>query len=350
MNELKPIPTALVGYGAVAAKMHAPLIEASPALSLQAVVERTTQHCAAKYPQVQTHTSLDSLLEDEQIELLVLTTPNSLHFSMAKQALLAGKHVVVDKPVTIHSHEAEELQELSQELKLLCTVFQNRRLDGDFQTVQQLLREETLGEVRYLESHFDRFRPNIRDNWREKDVPGNGITYDLGTHLVDQLVQLWGAPSAVQATIRSLRPAALADDYFSIELDYGDKLARATAGVLVNAPTPRFLLLGEKGSYQKFGLDVQEAAFTEGKLPIGEHWGKENPENWGILYLGESHQPIPTIPGDYRLFYDNCAQVIRKQASPLVQLDEAILVLKLLEAAFESSRLGKTIPRSEGGW
>ncbi|TNF43813.1 MAG: NAD-binding oxidoreductase, partial [Cytophagales bacterium] len=175
-----PIRTALVGYGSVAEKMHAPLIDVCPDLDLVAVVERNSNKCESKYPRVKTYRSLDDLLQADAADLICITTPNEFHFPMAKQCLLAGKHVVVDKPVTVHSWEAEELQTIASEKGLVCSVFHNRRYDGDFRTLQKLVAEGTLGRLVYVESHFDRFRPQVSENWREKDVPGNGITYDLG--------------------------------------------------------------------------------------------------------------------------------------------------------------------------
>lgn len=350
MNSTKPIKTAIVGFGSVAEKMHAPLIDVCPDLDLVEVVERHSNLCEQQYPGVKTFRSFEELLSEGSSELIVITTPNEFHFPMAKLALESGKHVVVDKPITIHSWQAEELQKLASEKGLICTAFQNRRFDGDFRTVQEILQNGSLGEVHYIESHFDRFRPQPRDNWREKEVPGNGITYDLGTHLIDQICVLWGAPESITATIRKQRPQVVADDYFDIQLDYGNRLARVTAGVLVNAPTPKFLVLGEKGTYQKFGLDVQEEAFKEGRKPIGENWGLEEADKWGKVYLEEKINPYPTLRGDYRFFYNNIAKAILLGEPLLVRLEEAIVVLKLIESAFLSSEQRKTIARSEGGW
>lgn len=350
MKLFSPIRVAIVGFGSVAEKMHAPLIEVCPDLELQAVVERKTNNCEKKYPKVQTYRSLESLLEQNGADLIVVTTPNEFHFPMAKMALEAGKHVVVDKPVTVLSKDAEELFALAEKKNLLCSVFQNRRFDGDFKTLQQIIQQKILGRIVYLESHFDRFRPQISENWREKSVLGNGITYDLGTHLIDQIVLTFGAPLSICADIRMQRNQALADDYFDITLDYGSLKARATAGVMVNAPTPKFLLLGEKGSYQKFGLDVQEAAFKAGEKPEGEFWGVEPSAKWGSLYLENEIIPYPTVNGDYRVFYQNIADQILKGAEPLVRLSEAIGVLKIIEASFQSAHEGRKILRKEGGW
>ncbi len=345
-----PIKTGIVGFGSVAEKMHAPLIEVCPDLELSAVVERHGNRCQEKYPNIKTFRSLEDLLSSDEADLIVITTPNEFHFSMAKQCLLAGKHVVVDKPVPIFSHEAEELNALATEKKLICSVFHNRRYDGDFKTLQKLVGDGDLGRLVYLESHFDRFRPDVSSNWREKDLPGNGITYDLGSHLIDQVVMLFGLPHWIQADIRKQRPQAIADDHFDIVMDFGTVKARVTAGVLVNVATPKFLLLGEKGSYQKFGLDVQEAAFKAGKPPLGPEWGIETEEQWGKIFLGDTEARYPTLPGDYRVFYQNVANAIAGKESLFVTVSQTIPVLKLIEAAFESSKSGKRITQQEGNW
>ena len=346
----KPIRTALVGYGSVAEKMHAPLIAVCPDLDLVAVVERNGNRCEQKFPSVKTFRSVGELLEADAADLICITTPNEFHFSMAKQCLLAGKHVVVDKPVTIYSWEAEELERISREKGLVCSVFQNRRYDGDFLTLQKLVAEKTLGELVYLESHFDRFRPNVSENWREKDVPGNGITYDLGAHLIDQVVLLFGKPTALYSDIRRQRTGAISDDYFDISLFYGEFKARVTAGVLVNVPTPKFLLCGKKGTFQKYFLDVQEQAFKNGRAPQGSDWGMDPEEQWGTLFLDNETLPYPTVPGDYRIFYQNIADTISSNRPLKVTLSQAICVLKLIESAFVSSKEGRKIYQEEGAW
>jgi scyllo-inositol 2-dehydrogenase (NADP+) len=348
MNTL--IRTAIVGFGSVAEKMHAPLIDVCDSLSLTAVVERHGTKCEEKYSGVQTFRSLEELLEADVADLIVITTPNEFHFPMAKQCLLAGKHVVVDKPVTIFSHEAEELNSLAIEKNLILSVFHNRRFDGDVLTIQKMLSEKTLGEVVYLESHFDRFRPEIIENWREKDVPGNGITYDLGVHLIDQIVLFFGLPNWIQADIRKQRTGAIADDYFDIQLDFGLIKARATASVLAASPTPRFLIQGKKGSYAKFGLDVQEAKFKAGQRPEGADWGVEPEEKWGKLFLNDSQEPYPTRNGDYRVFYQNIAEAIQGKSTLLVTIPQTVNVLKIIEASFKSSNEGRRIENEEGGW
>ena len=346
----KPIKTALIGYGSVAEKMHAPLIEVCPDLDFVAVVERNGTRCEEKYPHVTTFKSLEELLQADAADLICITTPNEFHFPMAKQCLLAGKHVVVDKPVTVHSWEAEELQKIASEKGLICSVFHNRRYDGDIRTVQKLVAENILGRLVYLESHFDRFRPQVSENWREKEVPGNGITYDLGVHLIDQIVLLFGAPESIFADIQKQRTNAVSDDYFDISLFYPGFKARVTAGVLVNVATPKFLLLGEKGSYQKFFLDVQEQAFKDGRKPEGADWGVDPEERWGKLYLENETRPLPTENGDYRIFYQNVADAIHQKTPLQVTLPQTIRVLKLIEASFRSAKEGRKIQQQEGAW
>jgi len=347
MNSIK---TALVGYGSVGEKMHAPLISVCQGLELVAVVERTNEKSKVKYPKVQIFKSFEALLASDSVDLIVIVTPNEFHFEQAKAALEHGKHVVVDKPVTLNSAQAIELDNLAKERKLVLSVFQNRRWDGDFRTIQKLLKEKILGQIVHFESHFDRFRPNIVDNWREKDVPGNGITYDLGTHLVDQTLLLLGKPKWVYAEILKQRQGAMADDFFDITLMYEGIKARVTASVMMNAVLPKFLVLGDKGSYSKYGLDVQEKAFKAGQIPEGDDWGIEQPEAWGTLFLADETVPMPTERGDYRHFYQNIADAISKGSPLSVKMEEAILALKILEAAFLSNSAGRRISQEEMNW
>ncbi|TVP52034.1 MAG: oxidoreductase [Mongoliibacter sp.] len=340
---MEKIRTALVGYGSVGEKMHAPLITVCPDLELVAVVERRQEKSKEKYPEVAIFRSLEALLEADAADLIVIVTPNEFHFPQAKMALEAGKHVVVDKPVTIHSLEARELKRIAEEKGVVLSVFQNRRWDGDIRTIQKLLAENVLGRLVHFESHFDRFRPSLAENWREEDVPGNGITYDLGTHLIDQAVMLFGKPDWVYAEILKQRTGAIADDFFDISLRFGSIKVRLTASVLVKAPLPKFLLLGEKGSFVKYGLDVQEKAFKAGELPEGPNWGLEDSESWGMLHLENTSMSYETERGDYRIFYQNIAEAILQKHTLRVTIDQAIAVLEIIEAAFLSQQEGRRI-------
>lgn len=275
----QPLKTGLVGFGRVAQTMHAPLIHQEPLLDLTAVVERHHQKSKEKYPAVTVYRSLEALLAEADVDLIVICTPNEYHFSQAKMALEAGKHVVVDKPITVSSSEAEALLSLAKSKGKLLSAFQNRRWDGDFQTITKLLHEGTLGRIVHFESHFDRFRPEPTENWREQQVPGSGILYDLGAHLIDQALLLFGKPEWVYAEILTQRSGVEADDFFDLTLMYPTTKVRLSASILMNAPLPKFLVLGDKGSYSKYGLDVQEAAFKAGILPGSDHWGEEDPSS-----------------------------------------------------------------------
>jgi scyllo-inositol 2-dehydrogenase (NADP+) len=344
------IKTALVGYGSVGQKMHAPLITVCKDLELTAVVQRSSASAKEKYPQIKVFPSLDQLLAEDAADLIVIATPNEYHFEQAKLALEHGKHVVVDKPVTLKASEAIQLKNLAASKGLILSVFQNRRWDGDILTLKELISKNVLGRLVHFESHFDRFRPEVSDNWREKNVPGNGITFDLGTHLIDQVVMLFGKPEWVYAEILNQRTGALADDFFDITLMYPGLKARVTGSVLMNAPMMRFLVLGEKGSYSKYRLDIQEKKFKENLLPAGDDWGAESPEAYGNVFLENETLAYPTSNGDYRLFYQNVADAILKNSPLAVKMEDAITVLKIIEAAFESNTTGKRIYQTEKEW
>ena len=340
---MKKIKTGLVGYGSVAEKMHAPLIHTSPHLELYGVVERNHEKSKKRYDHVKVFKSLEALLAVEDVQLVVIATPNDCHFFQAKQVLEAGKHLVVDKPMTVNSSEAIELDRLANEKGLVLSIFQNRRWDGDFLTIRKLIDEGTLGRIVHFESHFDRFRPEPKDNWREKDVPGSGILYDLGSHLIDQALLLFGKPDWVYAEILKQRPNVQADDFFDISMQFGQVKVRLTASIYVNAVLPKFMLLGEKGTYLKHGLDVQEQALKEERLPIGEAWGVEPEENWGKIYLEDRSLAYPTINGDYRQFYDNVALAILEDKPLAVTAGEAINCLQVIEACRLSHAEGRRV-------
>jgi scyllo-inositol 2-dehydrogenase (NADP+) len=337
------IRTALVGYGSVGQNIHAPLITVCLDLELVAVVERNQEKSKLRYPDITIFKNLEDLLMADAADLIVIATPNALHFEQAKMALAAGKHVVVDKPVTVYSWQAKELKRMADERKLILSVFQNRRWDADFCTIQKMLSEGVLGRIVHFESHFDRFRPLLTGNWKEKDLPGCGLTYDLGTHLIDQAVMLFGKAEWVYADILKQRTGAVVDDFFDITLMFADIKARLTASVMVKAPLPKFLLLGEKGSYVKYGLDVQEKAFKEGQMPAGTNWGVEDESAWGIVHLENTSIPYPSESGDYRVFYQNIADAILRDAVLNVSMDQAITVLEIIEAAFLSHKEGRRV-------
>ncbi|TVR13040.1 MAG: oxidoreductase [Balneolaceae bacterium] len=343
----RPIQTAIIGYGKAAKIFHVPLLKSSVDFNVISVLQRTKSDAKKDFPEVKIVRDLKDLLKDDTIELVVITTPNHNHFEQAFEALSADKHVVVEKPFTVTSEEAEKLIRLAQSKKRVLTAFQNRRWDGDFLTIKKLINEKSVGQIVEFESAFNRFRNFLRDDaWKEKDLPGSGIMYDLAPHLVDQSVLLFGMPQKVFADIRAQRGGD-ADDWFEINFYYSGVKVKLKAGMLVPEHSPRMILRGDKGTYIKFGLDLQEQALADGNMPEGENWGQEPEENWGTLYKelnGEIvSERVKTVAGNYPAFYKELAYSIRKKQTPPVLPDTAKNVIKLLELAKESHLYGRVV-------
>jgi predicted dehydrogenase len=320
---------------------HAPLISTNPLLRLTHIVQRHGDEAANAYPQAKIVRDLDELLGDSTVQLVVVATPNPTHFEIAQSALQAGKNVVIDKPFTNSTTEADELITLSREMGRLLSVFQNRRWDGDFLTVRQILEKRLLGRVAEFESRFDRFRPTRNPKaWREQPLPGSGLLYDLGSHLLDQAVVLFGRPSTVYAELRRQRENAVADDSVLIHLEFSQVRATLRAGVLVCAPSPRFVLYGTEGSYVKYGLDPQEAALKSGALPGPMDWGDEKEEAWGTLTHCDpapQREIYPTLPGSYPSYYTNIARALRGEEELAVKPEQAREIIRLIELAEQSN-------------
>ena len=270
------------------------------------------------FPDAKISRSMEQLLEMDEVELVIITTPNSSHFSYAKQALQAGKHVVVDKPFTIESSEAKELIDIAKEMGKVVSVYQNRRYDSDFLTIQEILAENTLGNILEFEAHYDRFVPQIKQNaWREESLPGCGMLFDLGSHLIDQAFCLFGLPHTITADLRSQRPHAKTDDYFDIRLDYGHMRVLLKCSMLVLEFGPRYTIHGDKGSYIKFGIDPQEKHLRSNELPNQDsNWGAEDEKDYGQITtesLGKIHRHIKKSKnGNYGLYYENLYLAIRE--------------------------------------
>jgi scyllo-inositol 2-dehydrogenase (NADP+) len=343
------IGVGLIGYGAAARVFHAPFIESVPRLKLRKVVERNGDEARRLYPHVEVVRDAADLLRDERVALVVVTTPNASHFELARQSLLAGKHVVVEKPFTNTSGEALGLIELARRQTRLLSVNHNRRWDGDFLTVRRILEAGLLGRLVEYESHYDRFRDRPREgSWREEAGPGSGILFDLGSHLIDQALVLFGLPRAVTADIRRQREFAQADDYFELALDYGGLKATLKAGMLVREPGPRFSLHGTEGSFVKHGMDPQEEALKRGLKPSGPDWGLEPAERWGTLdaQVGglRVRGRVETLAGSYQSFYRNVADAIEGVAELAVRPEEALDTIRIIETALQSSEQKRTIP------
>ena len=296
--------TGIIGFGMSARVFHAPFLITNPKYKWTAVVERNSNHAQSFYPSIKTYRSFEELVNDAGIELIIITTPNETHFPYAKQAMLSGKHVVVEKPFTITSEEAEELINISKQTKKILSVYHNRRYTSDFLTIKEVIDNNLLGEIAEFESRFDRYRREAKANaWREKPLPGSGVLYDLGPHLIDQALCLFGLPKFISADIRHQRPHAVADDYFDIQLDYGFTKVRLHAGMLVRQPGPRYMIHGTKGSFIKYGDDPQEAALKKGATPGGADWGKEKEEDYGLLHTEINNEAVkeikPSKQGNY---------------------------------------------------
>lgn len=279
------INVGLVGYGMAGRVFHAPVIAAVAGLHLAKVMERRGETARERYPWVEIVKDAAAVFDDHRIDLAVIATPTASHFELAEQALSSGKHVVVDKPFTVSSDQARQLIELARRQNRLLSVFQNRRWDGDFQTVAQIVRQGLLGRLVEYESHFDRFRNTFSPEraWREQGGPGSGILFDLGSHLIDQAQVLFGLPQKLSADIRSQRQADKADDQFELVLRYDALKVTLKASLLAREPGPRFALHGTEGSFVKYGVDPQEDALKRGLFPGAADWGAEPEACWGTL-------------------------------------------------------------------
>lgn len=349
MNDQTPIRTAIAGFGLSGRIFHAPFLAADPRYTLARVYERASGHAREEYPDVEIVHTFEELLTDD-IELVIVATPNQLHVPMARQALAAGKHVVVEKPLAASSQEALELARLAEEHHVLLTVYQNRRLDGGFLTLKKLIAEGRLGEVVDYECHFDRFIRGYRNKqWKREGGRGVDLLYDLGVHIIDQAVSLFGLPEEVYGDLRRQRPESPSVDRFTVTLHYPSMRAVLSAGELVAMPAPHFTVNGRKGSYIKYGLDVQEARLERGLRPLGDpNWGQDDPETYGTLYtVTETEitgEKIPTEIGHYGAYYDYLYRSIRQGKPLLVKPEEAVSVLRILEAAQVSNREKRRVP------
>jgi scyllo-inositol 2-dehydrogenase (NADP+) len=344
-----PIRVGLVGYGVAAQVMHLPFITTMKEYRLVTILERKHNQSKEKYPFVRIARTMEELVSDPELDLIVITTPNDTHFPYAKIALQAGKHVVLEKPFTITTEDAAQLIEIAKEEDRILSVYQNRRYVGDFLTIKQILHEKLLGEVVEFEGHYDRYRPEAKAHaWREENKPGSGILYDLGAHLIDQALCLFGIPQTITADVRLQRPHARTDDYFDLRLDYGFTRVILESGMLVREPGPRFMVHGMKGSFLKYGEDPQEALLKTGVLPNIPHWGEEPEEQWGLLHTELNGQIIkekyPTLPGSFGFYYQNLYKTI-VHGEPLREKPEhGFNTIRMVGLALESSQQKLTIP------
>jgi len=343
------IEVGLIGYGLAGRAFHAPVIRAVPGLRLTAILQRSGNEAAEKYPDVRIVRNLEELLAIREIRLVVIATPNDTHCLLAAQCLAAGRDVVVDKPFTTTLEEARALVQFAKAEERLITVYQNRRYDGDFAAIRKLLAEGTLGRIVFFETNYDRFRPQLKPGaWRETTRPGSGILFDLAPHLIDHALVLFGLPVAVTADVRIERENAAADDAFDIVFHYpGGMRAVLRSSILAAAPRPRFVLHGTQGSFLKQTFDPQENNLRHGKIPQDGPWGAEPEENWGVLTVPADYKfrqrRIPPANCDYRDYYANMRDAVQGKGSLAVTPEWSVNVMRLLEMARESSAKQQTI-------
>lgn len=345
------IKTGLAGYGMSAKVMHAPFLKVSDQYQVTSVLERHKKDSHEAFPLAKIVTSFEELLLQD-IDLAIITTPNDTHFPFAEQALLKGKHVILEKPFTVTSNEALRLIKIAKSQKRILSVYQNRRYVADFITIKEILGKKLLGEVHEYEAHFDRYRPELKAGaWREESGMGNGIFYDLGSHLIDQALYLFGLPEAITADVRLQRVNAKVDDCFEIHLDYGFLRVILKASMLVREPGPRYMIHGTKGSFIKYGEDPQEALLKQGILPVSTDWGSENEDQYGLLHTEIDEQDTimkyPSLPGNFGLYYINLYQTLVNDAELKEKPEHGYNTIRLIELAFESNRVKATIPCTE---
>lgn len=349
---MKVINVGILGYGLSGSVFHAPVIRSVEGFRITSIMTKNIEAIArihAEDPAVWIASTPEEILESPAIDLVVVAVPNAFHHSLAKKALEHGKHVVLEKPFTITYDEAEDLANLAEKAGKVLSAYHNRRWDGDFKTVRNLIENRLLGTLAEYESHFDRFRPVLKTGaWREEEGPGSGLLYDLGSHLIDQALSLFGMPERVFADLRIQRPAGKAVDSFELLLYYPGLKVTLKSGSLVREPLPRFILQGDKGSFVKYGLDVQEEALKKGLKPNAcPDWGIEPEKAYGILNTevgGTAFRgTAATLPGDYRDYYRGIYRAIAENQAPPVTARQAGNVMRIIELAMESAERNEVI-------
>ena len=348
---LPPLRVGLVGYGFAGQTFHAPVLSAVPGLALAAVASSRPDKVQADWPGVAVVPDVAALVARPDIDVVVVATPNAQHHPVARAALESGKHVVVDKPFTLDAAEARDLAALAARQGRVLSVYQNRRYDADFLTLRDLLASGRIGRPVYFESHFDRFRPQVRERWREQAVPGAGLWVDLGAHLLDQAVQLFGRPDTLQLDTAVLRDGAQVEDHFHALLRY-ESGAHAPLRVVLHATTlaahaaPRYLVHGTKGSYMKHGVDVQEDALRAGERPGAAEWGVD--PSLGELRVAAindwvQNSTVPNRPGNYVEYYAAVRDAILGMGPNPVPPEQAVALMELLDLGARSAREGRAL-------
>jgi len=335
----------LIGFGLGGRSFHAPIIAVTPGLRLAAIVTSDAERqeaARAEFPQTRVVASAAELFSAEQIDLVVISTPNRTHVPLALDAIASGIPVVVDKPLAPSASEARRVVEAARSHDVFLSVYQNRRWDGDFLTVRRLIAEGALGDVHRFESRFERWRPAFKGGWRELAAPdeAGGLLFDLGSHLIDQAIVLFGPVKDVYAELDRRRGGAQVDDDVFVALNHESGVrSHLWATVLAAQDGPRFRVLGNRAAFTKFGTDVQEAALRAGRRPDEADWGMDPREQWGTLGVGTGAKVVPTDRGSYRGFYEGVVRSLRDGAPPPVNPMDAIATLEIIERARQSASM-----------
>lgn len=335
------IRTGICSYGMSGKLFHAPFIEEHPGYELAGIVERNNNDSRERYPNSKLFRSVEELIADETIQLIIVNTPTHLHYEHAKAVLNAGRHLVIEKPYTVTVKEAKELMELAEKKGLFISIYQNRRYDGDYRAVKEVLQQGLLGEMREVEIRYDRYRPSFGGKQhKEGDLPGAGILYDLSPHLVDQAIQLFGFPKAVFADVWRMREDVIAPDYFEI-LFYYDKLRlRLKATCIARESTYAYILHGMKGSFLQQRSDMQEQQLQAGVRPSLENWCPAPAVPDGLLHTELNGEVVrketTSSPGNYMGYYDDVYKALTGQGPNPVPAADGIKSMRIIEAALLS--------------
>ncbi|MEO8110219.1 MAG: Gfo/Idh/MocA family oxidoreductase [Ginsengibacter sp.] len=345
---MKQINTALCSFGMSGWVFHAPFIHMNPGFNLYAAWERSKNLAAEKYPGIKTYRNLEDMLADDAVELVIVNTPNYTHYEYTKKALLAGKHVIVEKPFTVTVDEGKELINIAKEKNVKLSVYQNRRYDSDYRTIKKVLDQKLLGDLVDVEMHFDRYKEDIGPKvHKETPGPGTGSLYDLGAHIIDQALQLFGMPEKLFSDIQAMRPVSKVDDYFNIILFYKTFRVHLRSSYSVREILPGYIFNGLKGSFIKSKTNVQEDLLTAGHKPDEAGWGTEPESERGLLHTEINgkivRDYVATERGNYNDYYDGIYESIRNNKPLPVTAEDALNVIKIIEVAYKSNAMEKVV-------
>ncbi|MGK9431490.1 oxidoreductase [Bacillus atrophaeus] len=341
------IQVGILGYGLSGSVFHAPLLTVLDQFHISKVMTSRTEEVKRDLPEAEVVHDIGDITGDPAIELVIITTPSGLHYEHAKACLRAGKHVVIEKPMTATAEEGEDLKQIAEEQGVLLSVYHNRRWDNDFLTIQKLIHEGKLEDINTYQVSYDRYKPKVQERWREKQGAGTGTLYDLGSHIIDQALHLFGMPQAVTANVTAQRENAETVDYFHMTLHYGKLQVILHAGSIAAANGPRYQIHGQRSSFIKYGIDGQEDALRAGEKPVDDNWGADDPAFYGELTTVHGNdrktETIPSVNGSYLNYYEKIADSIREGNALPVTAEEGINVIRIIDAAVKSSEEKRTI-------